>query len=986
MRPTLRPTIRPPAGQRLWLGYLALAGLAVGIFDVAPAGVAKTALYLAVVLSGALAVAAGARLGRARPAAAWYLLASGLLAFFAGDLVWRVYHLSTGRAVPSSWTPDVPYLIGYLLLVLGALHLMRTLRNGRSVEALLDAAVVASGLNMLLWEPLLNPNRANHEATAFGRAVLLAYPGAAVMILVVLSRLFGTRSWKNGSLLLMTAGFTALLVSSVLYGCPIHETALGFSSSVAPNAGWLAAYVLLGAAALHPSARAIHPGTDTEPTPFRMRSLALVAVAAALFPGMLVYQLLRDSPVEPSQVSFSVVLIGLVMLRFAQGIRTVERAGAALAASEARFRALAEQSFESIAILEPDLTLRYVSPSVQAVSGYSAEELVGLSVLDLVHPDDVEDALEVFAAGMREPRASATVEYRLRHKDGSWRIVESVGQNLLDDPDIHGILTTTRDVTDRRRAEDALRASEERFRLLAEHAQDVIFRRAVGPEGAFEYVSPAILPMTGYTPEELCSDPDILRKLVHPEDVPIVAAAARDVEVAAPAPVVRFRWLRKDGETIWVETRLAPILDEAGTSVAVLGIVRDVTDRRQAEDAIRESEERFRLLAANARDVIFRRPLEIDRPFEYVSPAILAMTGYTPEELCSDPGILRKLTHPDDLPLILEARDSASFEPMDVRWIAKDGRVIWTEGRGRIVFDEAGRPAAVEGIVRDVTELRAAEAERERLLAAEQAARRDTEDAYTLINEQNQLLQEADRLKDELISVISHDLRTPLTSIMGYLKIVLDEEVGHLEEQQRHFLTVVQRNADRLLVLIDDLLFISRVEAGKLDLALEEIDLAQVAADAVEAQQPKAQQVGVSLGLVAEPVSPVTADRARIAEVIENLLSNALKFTSSGGSVEVRVRAVGGKAVLEVSDTGVGIATADQKHLFERFFRSARTRAVPGIGLGLAIVRAIVNAHHGRVTVKSKAGQGTTFRVELPLVQHAASSPTHGRANTVVVE
>ena len=901
---------------------------------------------------------------------------------------------------------------------------------------------------------------------------------------------------------------------------------------------------------------------------------------------------------------------GRVVIRGAgRDVSEQQSADEALQASEQRFRNIAAQLFDIVMIVDAEGVVRYANDALIRVLGLPPEEYVGRSGLENIHPDDVERVAEALAGGLPTPRAVVTMEFRARHADGSWRLLEATGQNLLDDPAIGGVLITSRDITEQRRVDAALRESEEWFRLLADSSPDVIFRRPVSPAGPFNYVSPSILPMTGYTPEELCSDPEILFKLLHPADASIVAEASRQVTKAG-APIVQFRWVRKDGETIWVETRLAPIADETEAIVAVQGIVRDVTAQRAAREALRESEERFRSIAENANDVILRRPPNLDDPYDYVSPAVFAMTGYTPEELCSTPGILRRIVHPDDIALLADLGNAELHAaPVLIRWIRKNGETILTEGRGSIVTDEHGAPS-VQAVVRDVTErVRAEEHIRnseerfrnvteqsfdavsivdelgifryqnaalttllgyevdeilgtsafdlvhpddveglqtvlgelllaprsstqatfrmrhadgtwrtmeaigqnlfddpgiagilittrdvtERRLAEEhlreseerfraafesapmgvaalrldgtlasvneafatllgvgrdelegrhltefapaggaedtaarfrhvietgepmvsletravtplgdelwllvssalvrdadgapsyvilqgfdvsdrKRAETERESALALVSTQNEMLAEADRMKDELISVVSHDLRTPLTSIMGYLELVMNEEAGPLNSEQQQFLEVVRRSADRLLTLVNDLLFISRTETGSLALDLTEVDLGAVAIEAIEGLQPKAAQVGVELTLEADPIPAVLADRARMTEVLENLLTNALKFTPSGGSVEVRLAAAGAHVGLDVADTGVGIADTDQQHLFQRFFRSARTQGTPGIGLGLSIVKAIVEAHGGRVTLTSTVDEGTTFHVEIPLVPPA---------------
>jgi signal transduction histidine kinase len=223
-------------------------------------------------------------------------------------------------------------------------------------------------------------------------------------------------------------------------------------------------------------------------------------------------------------------------------------------------------------------------------------------------------------------------------------------------------------------------------------------------------------------------------------------------------------------------------------------------------------------------------------------------------------------------------------------------------------------------------------------------------------------------MKDEFIALVSHDLRTPLTSIRGYIELLLEGLAGDLSDEQRQWLDVIDRNSSRLLRLVADLLFIAQLDAGKIALEPGEVRLDGVAAEAVEAVLPTARLRQVDLRLEALSPVAINGDRARLGQLLDNLVSNALKFTPPGGRVDVRVGGSEAGAWLEVTDTGMGISQVEQEHLFERFFRtsSASSAAIQGTGLGLAIAQAIVNAHGGTIAVQSVEGVGTTFHIQLP--------------------
>ncbi|HET8892946.1 MAG TPA: HAMP domain-containing sensor histidine kinase [Gaiellaceae bacterium] len=266
----------------------------------------------------------------------------------------------------------------------------------------------------------------------------------------------------------------------------------------------------------------------------------------------------------------------------------------------------------------------------------------------------------------------------------------------------------------------------------------------------------------------------------------------------------------------------------------------------------------------------------------------------------------------------------------------------------------------------------------ERIRMRERNARWLAEDTQKLLADQNERLLEADRLKDEFVALISHDLRTPLTSIIGYVELALDASLSPtLDKERRGYLQIVARNSDRLVRLVDDLLFVARVQAGRLILEPAELDLSELVRQAVDEARPRAEQGGLEMSFDANGPVLIEGDRGRLSQLLDNLISNALKFTHPGGRVELRVESSSDGVLLDVNDTGIGLPPGDTERIFERFFRTRNAVAeqIPGTGLGLFIARAIAEAHGGSISASSRAEGGTTFRILLPLRAESTVDP-----------
>jgi PAS domain S-box-containing protein len=467
------------------------------------------------------------------------------------------------------------------------------------------------------------------------------------------------------------------------------------------------------------------------------------------------------------------------------------------------------------------------------------------------------------------------------------------------------------------------------------------------------YVSPAIVDLLGYSLDHWKENPQLFEEILHPLDSDRVLRAVERAKAGGGAHEAEYRLFRRDGAVVWVQDRAVTARDERGRPLHWQGYLVDVTARKQAEARYRTLVEQLPLIT------YIDTPTSADESAAYVSPQIEQILGYSLEEWHGNPSFFVDHLHPDDRDSVRAAQRAAreSGRPLDLeyRFMAADGRIVWLRDLYTIVRDENGKPWYAQGFAVDVTDRKQAERDREALLAQTQ--------------DQNERLRKLDRMKDEFIALVSHELRTPLTSICGYLELLLANDEGvEVPDERLGWLKVIDRNAERLLRLVEDLLLTAQASAGNLALDTAELDVAGVVELAVQAGAPVATARGIELTCTTEPLPPASGDRLRIGQVVDNLLSNALKFTPSGGSVEVRAYPRGRSIRIEIADTGVGVPEAEQEHLFDRFFRARRAQedAVPGVGLGLSIAKAIVEAHKGRISMESREGAGTTFYVDLP--------------------
>ena len=408
---------------------------------------------------------------------------------------------------------------------------------------------------------------------------------------------------------------------------------------------------------------------------------------------------------------------------------------------------------------------------------------------------------------------------------------------------------------------------------------------------------------------------------------------------------------------------VAPALLATVCAGLVVHTAEQIRQQRLQVAAREEAEARFRTLVEELPLITYMdSPHSTDEAASYVSPQVETILGYSLAEWHSEKSFFVDHLHPDDRERVRELQRAAreSGDPLEIeyRFLTRDGRYVWLRDRYTIVRDEEGKPWYSQGFAIDVTARKEAQRDREALLSQAQV--------------QNDRLRELDRVKDEFIALISHELRTPLTSIRGYLELLLDDaDAAGMRIEQRGWLQVIERNTERLVALVEDLLLAAQANAGGLVVTKTDVDVAAIVRQCALACAPAARARDIDLTWNAGPDLRVSGDPVRLGQVVDNLVSNALKFTPGGGRVDLRASREGEHVRIEVADTGMGIPADARQSLFSRFFRTQRatSEAIAGAGLGLSIAKAIVDAHNGRITYTSVDGKGTTFVVELPAAE-----------------
>lgn len=626
--------------------------------------------------------------------------------------------------------------------------------------------------------------------------------------------------------------------------------------------------------------------------------------------------------------------------------------------SEERYRGLFNSIDEGFAILEiifdeEEQALDYrfleVNPAFEKQTGIL--DALGKRMRE-ISPDQPAPAIEIYSQVLLtgEPSRFVNEAKALGH-------YFDVYATRLGGPESRKVAVVFNNITERKAAEEALRESEGRFRALVLASSDLMCRMSP------DWSEMRQIYDKNFVVETEVPNGNWLQHYVYQDDQPQLMAAVNEAIRTKSLFEMEHRVRRADGSWGWMLSRAVPLLDAKGEIVEWFGTGSDVTEKKRAEQALRDSEERLRLAADAAHFGTYDR--DLGGGYFHISTQIKQMLGYEPDAPLDHAQVMSHF-HPDDqragLAALKRACDPAGDGRIAVeqRIVRRDGAVRWISSVGRVLF-ENGVPKRSIGFWVDITE--------RKLLEQETLA-------------QAQTLTELDRRKDEFLAMLGHELRNPLAALSNAVQLLRVQK--HEEPRQKQGRSIIERQVKQLTHLVDDLLEVSRINTGSLRLRQQQVSLRKVVERALETVQPMIaeQHHELTVRFSSTPIY-LYADGSRLEQVLVNLLSNAAKYTPKGGRIELTIDEDDGQVAICVRDNGIGIAPDLLPHIFELFTQAecSLDRSQGGLGIGLSLVQRLVELHGGSVVAHSKPGRGSEFVVRLPLMQ--AAVPT---ANAPVAE
>lgn len=563
--------------------------------------------------------------------------------------------------------------------------------------------------------------------------------------------------------------------------------------------------------------------------------------------------------------------------------------------------------------------------------------------LNMIHPEDRKRFYEETL-----PKEDGTIANvtRVVLADGDIRYTETRALIVNDKAGMPvQMVGVVWDVTEQKQAEMALAQSEERYRLLVNNLKEVVFQS--DQSGVWTFLNPSWTQMIGYTVEESLGQP--FYKFISPQNQHgnhegyLALIANRN---QSSRHILQYQ--HKNGEYRWAEVFAQLLFDNAGQPIGTTGTITDITEKRQAMAALRESEQRFREFAENIDDLFWIHSAD---PFQllYVNPAFERLWGFPSQRYYEDAYSLLAVIFDDDKPKVLEAleRYQQSEEiAITYRVCQPDGALRWLSSRTFVMRNESGQPLRYIGITTDVT------SQKEQEFVLYQSLQRE---------------QELNRLKSQFVSTASHEFRTPLATIQSsvdLIKLYLDRsELAVVSSIQRH-LTVIEKEIAHFGELLADILLIGKIDAGKMAVTIKMTDIQALASGVVATYfSDRSDNRTVQVSMVGTP-RLVPLDEKLITHVLVNLLTNAFKFSKDDPKLTIQFDDQG--LIMTVVDQGIGIPAEDVPHLFETFFRARNAISIEGSGLGLSISRQFVELHGGSLTVQTEETKGTMFLINLP--------------------
>jgi PAS domain S-box-containing protein len=630
-----------------------------------------------------------------------------------------------------------------------------------------------------------------------------------------------------------------------------------------------------------------------------------------------------------------------------------KEAEARAAEVEERYRTLIERLPIVTYIDAPDESLAnlFVSPQINELlgrpSGATGEEWA-----ERVHPDDRERARQETVDGVRSGEPF-TLEYRMVRDDGRVIWVSDAATTVRNDRgEPEYVLGSFHDITQRKEAELRLQELELRYRSLVEQLPAVTYMDTADEKMSSIYVSPQVERVLGLSADAFVTD-DAWSNHLHPDDRERALGELRNAIRTGDPFTLEYRMIRPDGSVVWIRDQGSVVKDDAGRPAYVQGLYEDISEQKWLESELRSEAVKFKSLAERIPAVVYIEGEggSDDAPF-YISPQYEELFGYTPEERQANPTLWRELLHPQDRDRAIEAAkrsyDAGGFSE-DYRMVARDGRIVWVHDETVLIRDEEGKPLFWQGVMYDISEQKRAEQELAQALEMERRA--------------VDRLREADDMKNTFLTAVSHDLRTPLSAILGSA-ITLEnaDELGISEEDRRQLMRSLAKKAKRLTAMVNDLLDMDRLTRGLVQPRRELMDLgALLGRTAAESDVLEERTVHVQ----AESID-AWIDESMVVRIVENLLVNAVKHTPPTATIWVGARRVEQGVILLVEDDGPGIAADERDRLFEPFERGERSAPSPGLGVGLSLVARFAEAHGGRAWVEDREGGGASFRVLFP--------------------